>query len=164
MLLAIGRISGTHGLRGDVKVESYSGEFEHFGSLERVLLRKGDEECEVTVEGFKRSGGKGVLSIRDVNTVDEAAGYRGWELWVPRDGAAPLGSEEYYIADLLGLSVYHEQKKIGNVAAVYEDGQGALLEDDLGDRSAMVPLLSVYIGEIDLDSGSIELLVRWILE
>ena len=124
MFVAIGRIVGTHGLRGDVKVESFSGEFGHFDSLERVSLRKGAEEREVAIVGSKRSGGKLVLTLEGVDRVEAAAELRGWELWAPRDEAAPLGEQEYYIADLIGLDVRYGSESFGTISAVYDGGQG----------------------------------------
>ena len=162
MLVAIGRISGTHGLRGDVKVESFSQEYSHFAALDRVLLRPGGaagqangeggyREREVTVLGWKKSGGKAVLSLDGVDSAEKAARLCGMELWVPREYAAPLGEDEYYVTDLIGMSLRWGEEAIGRVAAVCEGGQSQLLEVDLGDRNVLVPLLDVYIGSVDLE-------------
>lgn len=164
MFLAIGRINGTHGLRGDVKVESFSGEYDHFYSLETVLLKKDGREREMDVEAVKRSGGKAVVSFRGVDSVEDAARLRGWELWGSREQAAPLGDEEYYIADVIGLKVMEQGEELGTISAVYDGGQGQLLEIDLGERKAIVPFLSVYVERVDLEEGSVELRERWILE
>lgn len=164
MLLAIGRIRGTHGLRGDLKVESYSGEYDHFDRLERVYLRKGDREREALLESWKMSGGKAVVSFSGIDSPEAAAGYRDWEVWAPREQAAPLGEEEYYVADLVGIEIFHEGELLGSITAVYEGGQGSLLEIDLGDRKALVPFLAVYVGSVDLEQGRMELGSRWILE
>ena len=164
MLIAIGRISGTHGLRGDVKVESFSGEYDHFDSLEQVVLRKDGREREVTVRTTKRSGGKAVMSLEGVESVEEAAKLRGSELWAPREMAAPLGEEEYYVADLIGLRVACDSETLGTIKGVYDGGQGELLEVDLGDRIAMVPFLAVYVDEVDTKEGVITLRERWIVE
>ena len=164
MLIAIGRIDGTHGLRGDVKVMSFSGEYEHFDSLETVLLRKDGKEREIAVEAVKRSGGKAVVSFAGIESVEDAARLRGWELWASREAAAPLGEEEYYIADVIGLTVTDRGEELGSVTAVYDGGQGQLLEVDLGERRALGPFLSVYVEGVDLEAGRIELRERWILE
>jgi 16S rRNA processing protein RimM len=164
MLIAIGRIEGTHGLRGDVKVASFSGEYEHFYSLETVLLKKEGGEKEATVLSVKRSGGKAVVNFAGVESVEDAAGLRGWELWASREEAAPLEEEEYYIADVIGLTVTEGGEELGSVSAVYDGGQGQLLEVDLGDRKALVPFLRVYVDEVDLEQGEVALRERWILE
>lgn len=164
MWLAIGRIRGTHGLRGDVKVESYSGEYDHFDRLETVHLRKGDREREVVVESWKRSGGKAVVSFYGVDTPEAASRLRDWELWAPREQAAPLGDGEYYVADLIGLAVYHGDEELGTVSAVYDGGQGSLLEVSLPGGTSLVPFLEVYVGTVDLEQRRLELRVRWILE
>lgn len=164
MFLAMGRIDGTHGLRGDVKVQSFSGEYDHFYSLETVLLRKEGREREFVVEAVKRSGGKAVVSFQGVDTVEDAAALRGWELWVHREQALPLGDEEYYIADIIGLTVTEQGEELGSVTAVYDGGQGELLEIDLGERRALVPFLAVYVERVDIEAGVIELRERWILE
>ncbi|MFP4407928.1 MAG: ribosome maturation factor RimM [Spirochaetaceae bacterium] len=164
MLIAIGRISGTHGLRGDVKVESFSGEYDHFDFLETVLLRKDGRERQIAVQAVKRSGGKAVVSLAGIESVEDAARLRGWELWASREQAAPLRNEEYYIADVIGLSVTEQGETLGSVTAVYDGGQGELLEVDLGERKALLPFLAVYVKSVDLEAGRIELWERWILE
>lgn len=164
MLIAIGRIEGTHGLRGDVKVASFSGEYEHFYSLETVLLKKDGREKEAHVDSVKRSGGKAVVTFAGVESVEDAAALRGWELWGSREQAAPLDEEEYYIADVIGLTVTDQGEELGTVSAVYDGGQGELLEVDLGDRKALVPFLRVYVEEVDLEERRVELRGRWILE
>lgn len=164
MLLAIGRISGTHGLKGEVKVESYSGEFEHFRDLETVVLRKENLERTASIEGSKMSGGKIVLDLREVESVEEAAALRGWELFAPRQEAAPLEEGEYYIADLIGLRVTHAGEDLGVVSAVYDGAQSELIEIDLGDRRRLVPFLAVFVAAVDPEQGFLELAEPWVLE
>ena len=164
MLIAIGRIEGTHGLRGDLKVVSFSGEYEHFYSLGSVLLKKEGREKEAAVLSVKRSGGKAVVSLEGVESVEDASRLRGWELWASRDQAVPLEEEEYYLADVIGLTVTEGGEELGSITAVYDGGQGELLEVDLGDRKALVPFLKVYVEDVDLEAGTVELRERWILE
>lgn len=164
MLIAIGRIEGTHGLRGDLKVVSFSGEYEHFYSLGTVLLKKEGRERNAVVHAVKRSGGKAVVSLEGVESVEDAARLRGWELWASREQAAPLYEEEYYLADVIGLTVTEGGERLGSVSAVFDGGQGELLEVDLGDRKALVPFLKVYVEGVDLESGTVTLKERWILE
>ncbi|MFW6215904.1 MAG: ribosome maturation factor RimM [Alkalispirochaetaceae bacterium] len=164
MLLAVGRIAGTHGLRGEVKVESYSGEFNHFEALGKVLLRKGESERESSIESTKMSGGKVVVALEGVDSVEDAARLTGWEIFASRQKAAPLGDEEYYIADLIGMEVTCEGERVGVVSNVYDGAQSELIEVDRGGRRSLFPFLKVYVTSVDPEGRRMELSGAWLLE
>ena len=160
----VGRIHSSHGLKGEVSITSYSGVTEHFAGMEKITAVSGERSRELTVESVRGGAKKLIAKFASVDTVDEAKKLAGWELWVDRDDAVPLGPEEYYTADVVGCEVLYRDEKIGTVEYVGEGTQGSLLgvETDKGIR--LVPFLHIFIGTVDVEAGKIELLVDWILE
>jgi 16S rRNA processing protein RimM len=160
----VGRIQSSHGLKGEVSITSYSGETEHFAEMERMTAVSGERCKELVVESIRGGKKRLIAKFASVDTVDEAKELAGWELWVDRSDAAPLGPEEYYTADVVGCDVLYRDEKIGTVEYVGEGGQGVLLGVSTEEGTKIVPFLHVFFGTVDVEAGEIELLVDWILE
>lgn len=145
--MIVGIIRGTHGLAGTCKVESTSGEYEHFLELTDVTLRNGTITKQVYIETVEGCASSLLITFKGIDSIDEAAKYRGFEIIVPKDKACPLKRDEYYVADLKSCSlVYYENGKksgkkelaensapvtAGYITDVLEGGAGDLLEVSL---------------------------------
>ena len=136
----VGIIRGSHGLTGSCKVESTSGEYEHFSDIKEVTLRNNGSEKKCNVENV--SFGDRILYVKfsGINTPEEAKRYSSWEVLVPRENACPCGKDEYYIEDLKQCSLVYCGDKakglagktapivLGTITDVLEGGAGDLLE------------------------------------
>ena len=163
--IAIGTVRTTHGIRGYLKVRSFSGETDHFFKLESVVLKKGDSSRRFDVETVKPNGNQILMKLKGIETPEEGKLFSNWEIWVPREMGASLEENEYYHADLYGCHVVLEGKKIGVVRSIIEGGGGELLEVKMDDgESKMIPFTAVFIGSIDIEKKEIELLEGWILD
>lgn len=164
--LAIGRIGRPHGVHGAMRVHSYSDETEHFRGLERILLRRDGDEREVAVDTIQIHGRSPVLRLAGVATPEAARSFTGYEILVPREVAAPLGADEFYVADLVGLELCVEGRSVGRICGVIEAPQAPLLElePNAAGRTVLIPFLRRFVGEPDLVSGSIELKAPWLLD
>ncbi len=164
-LIAIGIVRGPHGLDGRVKVESFSGELEHFGRLATVTLVSDGRQTEVAVEAVSGSAKALILKLDCANTIEEAQRLRGSEIWVPRTLASPIGPDEYYLADLCGCSVVADGAPVGVVLSVLDAGSRDMFEIELSDgRTVLVPFQDEFIGAVSIDSRRIELKATWVLE
>jgi len=193
--LAIGRLGSPHGVHGDLKVQSYSGEFAHFLDLAEVELEPALGEVSAGLQGAAASqgaavspgaasrGGPGRRGLRlRVRRVEEGLGglvmafvgydspeaaraLSGLEIVVSRDKAAPLGPNEWYVADLVGLKLVNEGAALAQVVSVVEGGPDPWLEAELPEgRRALVPFRKEFVGAVDIPAGTIELLAPWLLE
>lgn len=160
--LAVGKITATHGLRGDVRIVSFSGEYAHLSELSRIdLLFKGQRNS-YEIETVKSAGKKIVVKLKGVNTIESAELLIGAELWVSREHAAPLKEDEYYFADICGCSVVYDGQEYGTVVSVCPGGQNELLEIKRKEgENIFVPFLEVFIGTVDIEQKRIEILEDW---
>jgi|SRR5574344_368198 16S rRNA processing protein RimM len=101
----VGIVRGTHGLTGEFKVESTSGEYGHFASMDEVTLTDGSVTRTFKVERTSGSNDYLFMKCAGINTPEEAAMYNRWQIVVPRKNAHPLQKGEWYIEDLKGCSV-----------------------------------------------------------
>ncbi len=163
--IAIGTVYGSHGVRGHIKVGSFSGEFDHFRVLKSVQLRNGDQRREFVVQEVRLTERHALMKLEGIESPEEAKAWYRWELWVPREQACPLREGEYYTADLHGLRLVHADEEIGTVVAVWDSGAGDLLEIERPDGSrVIVPFLEHFVGEVDISAGVVELKAPWVLE
>ena len=87
----VGIIRGTHGLAGNCKVESTSGEFQHFSGMKDVVLRKNGVETKRTIEKVSFGGGILYIKFSGINSPEEAKKLSGSEIVVSREFACPCG-------------------------------------------------------------------------
>ena len=157
-LLAVGVITGTLGLHGELKGKSFSGQPGALAGLAEVLFRKGDKEKKLRVERVRAHPRGLVLKILGFDTPEKARSLIGYEIWVPRDHAASLGEGEYYTADLCACRVWFGEELIGAVRSVWEGGAHQLLEvENQAGKTFLVPFTDHFVGEVDLSAGRISL-------
>jgi 16S rRNA processing protein RimM len=156
--LAIGLIRTSHGVKGNLKVKSFSGETSHFFRLKKVYIKKGDRFIPYRVESAGGSHSSLLLKLESIDTREEAFQLRGEVLWVDRSDASPLKQGEYYYADLSRCNVYHEGKEIGRVNTVIEGGVADILEIvTLQGKTIMIPFDEHFIAEINMEEKGIYL-------
>jgi 16S rRNA processing protein RimM len=133
--------------------------------LSTVSARKGDVAKALRVEATRRSGDNLLLKFVGIDSPEEAKMLADFELWVPRDQAAPLEEGEVYLADLIGCSLVFAGEVKGRVTGFLDGAAAVLLEVEKTDGSTcVVPFMEVYLGSIDLNGRTVELKVDWILE
>ena len=171
--LITGRVRGTFGLEGFVKIESCSGEYEHFLNLKEIKLQlpsKGTEtqppELFYQVEECVVRNTDALLKLRGIDSPEAAKKLHGADILVPRDMACPLERGEFYINDLCNSDLVYKGNSVGTIADVVEGGGGLLLEvsEAATGRTVYIPFRSQFIGKINIPAKQIELMHRWILE
>lgn len=156
--LAVGVVRGAHGTGGEVRVRSHSGETEHLLRLRAVSLRRGGVEREAAIESARTALPDVLVKFAGIDSREAAQTLAGWELWVDRALAAPLGAGEVYVTDLVGCGVFAGAGRVGEVTGICETGHAPLLEVRTVDgRTAMVPYTDHFVGEVDVVARRLEL-------
>ncbi len=157
-MLAAGVVTATHGLKGELTIRSFSGRIDHIAALAEVLLRRGGEERRVRLLSVRPKPPNAVMKLDGVDSPEQARRYVGFEIWLPREAAAPLAEGEYYMADLCHCGLFFGDERIGEVRSVMEAGASPLLEvRDLRGKTLLVPFVERFIGEVDVREGKIQL-------
>ena len=127
-LILVGRVTGAHGVRGEVKINAYTGEPEALISYGALLDAEGKPALTLTAGRAV----KGVLIARaaEVDSREQAEALRGLQLYITRDSLPPTDDEdEFYLADLVGLDARSpDGEVIGVVKSAQDFGAGDLLE------------------------------------
>ena len=158
--IVVGRISGIHGVRGYLRVISYTRPLENIFKYERWLLKQGDDWQDVKLlEG--QVHGKGlIVKLQGVEDRDRAREFIDADIAIERTQLADIKPGEYYWHDLIGLSVCNQDgKELGQVRELLETGANDVLVVE-GDQTTLIPFIKEhYILAIDLDKKIIR--VDW---
>jgi 16S rRNA processing protein RimM len=126
-LLQIGRVAGAFGVRGEVRITTFT---EDPMALARYRdLKRRDGEPGLTILSARPTKGGVIARAREIETKEQADALRGLELFIPREALPPPEEDEFYFDDLIGLSVETpDGAPIGAVKSVQNFGAGDLLE------------------------------------
>jgi 16S rRNA processing protein RimM len=149
-LLLVGRIAAAHGLRGLVKLQSFTADPSGIGKYGPLSDATGQRSFEVTVLNPVKGGV--VASIAGISDRTAAEKLRGIELYMPRDRLPPAAEGEYYHADLVGLvAELADGRPFGRVRAVENYGAGDLLAIDRTDGPPVsLPFTDRVVPVVDL--------------
>lgn len=130
--ILIGKIVAPQGIRGDVRVQTYTAHPNDFQKL-TVLSDKFDS---VDFKFIRRLNPTSDVIIAHITGFDDRTSVeelRGTTLFVSRDALPDVRDGEYYQADLIGFDVFQNGKKIGIVDCFQNFGAGDIIELDNGD-------------------------------
>lgn len=163
--LAVAIVGARFGVRGELKLRSLSEEVEHLLKLEQVTLCKGSVRKSHRISSARRHSGDVLVRFEGIENPEEARLLTGYEVRVPRELAAPLAEGEYYITDLIGLNLMLDGELVGTVKSLWNSGAHDMIDvEKIDGTMVVVPFIERYIGRVDLEAGSIEVRVDWILE
>ena len=119
----VGVITAPHGLRGEVKVYPTTDDPSRFKILKELILKEKRGERVLRVRSVKFFKQFVILGFEGLNRIEDVESLRRCPLLVERKDAIPLEEDEYYIADLIGLSVRREDgTEVGTLKEVLEIG------------------------------------------
>ncbi len=151
--VCLGAVAGAYGVRGEVRLKSFCAEpgaIADYGPLE---TEDGSRSFVVTITRSLQGAFSAHLS--GVADRDAAEALRGTRLYAPRDRLPPAGDDEFYHADLIGLTVLDTGGgALGRVRAVHDHGAGDLLEIERpGAESVLLPFTRATVPTVDLAAG-----------
>ena len=156
--MALGYISAVHGIKGWVKVHSWTRPLEAILEYQPWLLGEDKRPVKI-VDGRKQ--GKGVVALLPgFQNREQAVTLVGTQIFVRRDQLPATQANEYYWSDLEGLDVHTtEGQVLGRVEKLMETGANDVLVV-CGNRAHLIPFIQgQYVKRVDLEAGLIE--VDW---
>lgn len=154
-LLQVGTICNTHGIRGEVKVFPTTDDPGRFRELPRVILDTGKGHLELEVTQVKFFKNLVILKFKGYDDINEVECWKGKPLFVTRENAVPCGPDEYFVADLIGLSVYDETgEMLGELTDVLSTGANDVyVITRPGHRELLLPAIRDCVLEVDIAQG-----------
>jgi 16S rRNA processing protein RimM len=147
----IGVVVGSHGVRGTLRVRAFgSGRHLRVG-MEPVVggARRRISATRETPKGF-------LVDVEGVESREDASSLQGEELLIGRGDLDPPKEDEFYVADLLGLTAIDDAgEALGKVSDTFETAAHEVLVVRQGHREVYVPFTLEHAPRVDLESGRI---------
>ena len=150
--LIVGRVLAPWGHRGQVRVEILTDFPQRFFALREIWVGVGEERRPYAVESARLHKGNVTLKLAGIDNPAQAEALRGELLYVPVAEAVPLGEDEYYHSQILGLDVWTtEGQYLGRVTEILETGSNDVYVVQGEDREILIPALATVVQQVDLE-------------
>jgi 16S rRNA processing protein RimM len=155
-LICVGAIAGAFGVRGEVRLKSFTADAEAIANYAPLTTEDGSREFDVVITRSIKNG----LAVRlsGVVTKEEADALKGVQLFAPRDRLPDLPEDEFYHTDLIGLEVRDTGGTVlGRVKSVQNNGSDDLLEiHGPGLKTTvLLPFTKAAVPTVDIAAGRI---------
>jgi 16S rRNA processing protein RimM len=166
--VAIAQVAKTQGRHGEVAAALLTDFPELFATRKKLFALSGSGNAkqgvaanavrrELDLEEHWFHKGMVVLKFAGVDSISDAETLIGSEIQIPRSERAELGSDEFYVSDLVGCTVTDSGREIGRIKDVqFGSGEAPLLVIQ-GDKEYLVPFAGAYIEKISMEQKRLEM-------
>jgi len=152
VFLVVGRVLRPHGIRGEVRVALDTDQPERLASPLTVYL--GPDSLPYAIERARLAGGDVLLKLAGCDTRAAAEALRGLDVSIRADEATPLGPGEFYVHQVVGLSVWTaEGERLGRVVEVLETGANDVYVVHGPSGEILIPAIRDVVLEINPAAG-----------
>ena len=153
MRIFVGAVAGAHGVKGDVRIKTFTENPMDIAAYGALSDEAGQNTFEILNTYPDKMGAR--VRFRNVTSRSQAEALKGTRLYVERDHLPELDEEDFYHADLIGLTAVTVQgEKLGMVKAVHNFGSADLLEIE----GQFIPFTKINVPEIDFKLGTLTII------
>ncbi len=151
--IKIGKIINTHGIRGEVKIQSYSDfDAERYQKGNAVYIDSNGEKVEMHVKTYRVHKGFPLVSFAECADINAVEGYKNCDLFIMESQRKPLTDGRHYYTDLIGMTVLDEEgNEIGEILDI-EDTIGAnrnIRIQKKDGKESLVPYVPTFVKRVD---------------
>jgi len=156
-LVQIGKIIGTHGHKGEVKVYPLTDFPERFLSLQEVILMTSSGQIKaLSVKNSRFHKTYVIMELEGCHTISEAQELKGCTINIPQEQVHPLEDGEYYYFQLIGLQVYTEEELyLGILDNIFPTGSNDVYVVKNDQKEYLIPAIKEVVKEVNLEKRRI---------
>lgn len=149
----IGKIVNTQGLKGEVRIYSYTDDINRFDDLEKFYIGK-DRENLFIVEKVRYKGNMIIMKIKGIDKIEDAEKLRDKFIYVSRENSRELDEDEFFVADMIGMDVETvDGKYIGKLDEVLQYAANDVYVIKSSDNNEyLIPAVMQFVPTIDIKS------------
>jgi 16S rRNA processing protein RimM len=146
----IGKITGTHGIKGDLKVFPLTDSTDRFFQLEKAYV--GESKSKVKISDVKLHKGMVLLRFQDLDDINKVLVFKNQYLFVDEEDKVKLPDNHYFISDLLGCRVYDKSESfIGNMTDVIQNSANDVyVVTAENGKEYLIPAVEAFIVSVDV--------------
>lgn len=158
-LIVYGKILKKHGLKGEVKVLSFSGGFENFDNFNSLYISSDkNKPSEFEIERKRYSKNFAIVKLFGINTPEDADKLHGATILVDSEQLNTTNEDEYYWFQLIGMDVISiDNTPIGKVENLLDNTPQPVLVIKSESKEYLVPLVDKFVKEINLKDSIIKI-------
>lgn len=151
-LVPVGKIIGTHGIKGLLKVFSYSGNIESLKSASTAFLKGKDGVLrEFPVKSVSPHAGGFILGLDSFSDINQVLSLHGSELCLKQSELPDPEEDEYYWRDLIGLAVHTDNGALlGTIIDIFETGSSDIYVVRGESKEYLIPAIADVIAHVDI--------------
>ncbi|MDD4615557.1 MAG: ribosome maturation factor RimM [Alphaproteobacteria bacterium] len=157
--ICVGQFAGAHGVRGLVKLRSFTAEQEAIFDYAPLIGEDGKRTFKIAPKSAVKD--MFIVSVEGIENKEAADQLRGDKIFIPHSLLPKTRKNEFYEADLIGLkAIDAEGKNYGSVLGVFDFGGGTFLEIGQTKKdSFMLPFKDAFVPTIDVKAGKMVIVV-----
>ena len=154
--LEIGKIVGTHGVRGMVRIQPWSDDGEFLTHFKAFYLECGKTKIELNK--ITPHGNVVIAAIKGVDSIEDAENSRNKVLYIKRDDAK-LPEGRYFVSEIIGASVFDADTDalLGILTEVSPTGANDVWHVESGEKEYLIPAIPDVIVNVDINSDTIKI-------
>ncbi len=152
--ISIGKITNTHGIKGELKVYPLTDDIKRFDLLEKAYL--GEEKIPVNVQSVKYHKNLAILKFKEYNNINEVLDLKDYYIYVDEDGRVELPEGHFFIYEILDSQVFDlDDNPLGFLRDIIQGpGNDVYLIKD-GEKEYLIPAVGEFVKKIDLENKRI---------
>lgn len=156
--LETGKIVGTHGVRGMVRIQPWCDDADFLCGFEKIYIKEG-REC-LSVGKMQPHGNVVIAALSGVDSIEKAEALRGSVIYIKRDDVE-LEDGQYFVDDIIGCEVFDIEngEKLGVVSDVSPTGANDVWHVKCEDREVLIPKIDEVVKTVDIAAHRIEISV-----
>ena len=157
--IEVGILGKAFGIDGKIRLNIYSGSLRNIKPKQKVLIKKEDDEIWLTISKVAMINGFPVVQFDEIKDRTKAANLTGRKLFISDSDISQLDENEIYVRDLIGMTVYdrRSEKEIGKIVDIMTNSrQPIYVIKRTGDKEVLIPGVSEFIKEIDINNKTVE--------
>ena len=154
-LLPIGKVVGTHGIKGYLKVSSYAESPDAFApGAQLALRREGRPVVTFRIESARPHKQGILLALEGIGSVEAAEEWVGYDLCIEEAALPELEKGTYYWYQVIGLEVFTvDDRRLGRVKAIFPTGSNDVYVVREGKKEILIPAIESVVVDIDPSHG-----------
>ncbi|MDP4180511.1 MAG: ribosome maturation factor RimM [Bacillota bacterium] len=155
--LQVGKIVNTHGVKGELKVIPLTDDPTRFDDLEDVFVGTDTSMNIVNIESVKYFKNTVIIKFKEVLDMNDALKLKDQYIYIDRKNAVKLPKDTYFICDLIGLEVFEDGNRIGEIKDIIQTGSNDVyIVKDEENKEILIPALKTVVKAVSIENKRME--------
>jgi 16S rRNA processing protein RimM len=155
-IITLGKFASVFGIKGWIKIQSFTDPAENIFTYPSWLLQKRNHWHPIEVEEHKHHGKGYIVKVKNYDNREDAKALTNLNIGIQKSDLASTNADEFYWSDLMGMEVYNRQEQhLGTVVQLIETASNDVFIVDGDNKRHLIPHVTDVVDHIDLKEKKI---------